>query len=1267
MVKKWSTLVDDANKEDIKSQDMPEIVIKFIPYKDVVEERMSDREVFDSILHKGDVEWLENYDSFQYMAIFFVLNQDRALDEDDADDMDDEVGVYQTSTYKEFINDVLIYIIEENRKRFEATYNAHLKGKDKQGMMTAKRMLPKFHNLSDSHLEITGNRLSSEHCIDLSWVQTSAEDMYKLFQSFLTCHKQIYCDARITDTQITLESLFTPTLAYEEKVRECSERYEDIHWRRLLVSADSGNSYSWNLNAPFVLRVGESDFTMVSWEHTVQPQFKYPQQRIVEEFFDAEAIEEEEEGEASNAEEVTDMEHDKECMDQQLREDWSIAMASSSDDESAPDEGQNLMLVSKRNMSKRSFAQYCENVDKRSHNTPKRTPQYADAGPASRNERSMGIDQTGPERCLSYGVFDPEGLIGNSIRIHREFGLFCSPSGFQVARIVLERYWMNFSNNMKQRSIAEQQEARQSKVRSLLINFFMCVACPRTTAFKLVFPMSDALAYGLKPFFDVLDESKYKMGRERKTLQVAGLPYNHERLTIGMQYVIDWWAYLDKAIHMECLHYLGTMLHLCFTSVYATPFDEYKRLPHVWMSGLHSVGKSFVVLNVADVSLPECMIEKVHRETQGACYISTMNNVEQLTTYKAKIFTETPLDAMGISKYAKATDANANLKARMVGEDVALKRSYRNEQTNQYELEMLNPKIRELMVFVMNQPLYEVEPNVFTRGIPSNPSRLNRVEMDLSSAAHETPCHKTLGGIYPISSSDEEETFEREELQKTRSDSTKEIGKYGNVQAQCEGNLRSRLFFFGAMYQAAVRMRILRGVDMLEVRGRHNSFSKALQKIPLVTRDKLNRRLEDISSIAYTLTSHAAIWKVFASADSPFINMHEFDASMLEEVDKHAVCSSSIALFSFSSVAKALINEPMRMMLFYARYELLSISEEDRQHPARETTPIENVNDTYLFDNDYYILSNTFHPKTPCPSKGISKADAIVQDHFIRRMLLFYQTPANVRRYGKDTMTIEYAKSLLMEFINTELFCIRDCIETDKVQRVMCVNKNYIKLDGYTVRNARVSDDCLTVKDLICDCFDANTRCQRLLLCDAANAQRSDGDEETWVPQLPQHIDIPLHANNCPCSAFAAGENEELPVLNGIVDPGLKCRGDEGCTCFRSSLPVYPDGTVNRKDACKPLEDVAFDRRMVDLDLIDRIPETAEDERVQRYNALIKQYHPTLCSKTVEKRDIDTDDKFYPTSDIDLIIRSRGRGNICLTGGTPSSSAVEWKSCMIAT
>ncbi|KAK3242643.1 hypothetical protein CYMTET_47666 [Cymbomonas tetramitiformis] len=582
-----------------------------------------------------------------------------------------------------------------------------------------------------------------------------------------------------------------------------------------------------------------------------------------------------------------------------------------------------------------------------------------------------------------------------------------------------------------------------------------------------------------------------------------------------MNYVADFWAYLDKAVRVECLHYMGLMLHLCFTSVYATPFEEYERLPHVWMSGLRSVGKSFVVNNVAYVSLPDEMVERLSRETNGAAYISEMTSTEQLKTYKVKIFLETPMMSMGISRHSKETDANAKLKAEMTGDDIGLNRSFRNEQTNKHELEKLNPKVRELLVFVMNQPLQEVEPSLQSRGLDMMPCRLNRVRMDLSAASHQEPLCRSFGKVYPLSRTDQDERLERDTMLRTRKWSTKEFETYDHTEYYCEKNVRQRQFYIGVLYQAAVRIKLCYGVDMLEVQGRRQVFSKVLQRIPLVTPDKMSRRLADISSLAYTLTVHAAVWRAFVSADSPLRDSREFDASMLLEVDKNAVCSSSIAIFAFSAVAKCLINEPMRMMLFYARYALLEVDEGERAHPARETSPIDMSSDAYVEDTDYYIIASTICPKTAAPARGLSRADICVQDHFIRDMLRFFETPENARRYGKDTLTISYAKTLLEEFVDTKLFCIRDCVHSEKVYRALCVNKNHVRLEGYTIRDARIEDDGLVVSEIVKEIFDANTRCQRVLLCEAARYVESDSGDHFCVPQLPQHIDIPAHADTC--------------------------------------------------------------------------------------------------------------------------------------------------------
>ncbi|KAK3241790.1 hypothetical protein CYMTET_48474 [Cymbomonas tetramitiformis] len=294
MIKVWSNAVDDPNAQGAEDKDMPKVVIKFIPHKRRFLSGMTDQSLFDAVTTGGNGEWLEGYECLQYMAIFFVLSPNSPSDEE-AEVMEDDVDDEDSTVYPEFINTVLNDIYRENERRFDATYNAHLKGKDKHGLMSAKRLQSEFHNLMDSHLQTTGNRLDNEHCIDLSYVPKSAEDMHRLFQSFLTCHKKTYSIDRMSDMHIMLDYLMTPTSSFDDKLKECEDRYEDIDWGRLLVSRNMGRSFAWNLNAPFVICINESDFTMVSWEHTVQPHFCFvPEEHVessvnVESYIDHEA------------------------------------------------------------------------------------------------------------------------------------------------------------------------------------------------------------------------------------------------------------------------------------------------------------------------------------------------------------------------------------------------------------------------------------------------------------------------------------------------------------------------------------------------------------------------------------------------------------------------------------------------------------------------------------------------------------------------------------------------------------------------------------------------------------------------------------------------------------------------------------------------------------------------------------------------------------------------------------------------------------------
>eukprot|EP00854_Cymbomonas_tetramitiformis_P000138 gene138-228_t len=1263
----WSKMADDLKNEDVNECDLPRIVIKFVPDKQSV--ACSQNQTLQDTVLGGDGAWLEGYEHLRYMLIFFVFDGGK----DDVEDAEDENEDGDEHNYKIFVNKILRDMYVENQKRSTSLNNAYVNAVSKNGMQLAKKMQIEKQNLMDKHLGATGNSLDCETCIDLSYAPTSANDMHKIMTSFLNADDAPTDFQRRTDADIYFSSLFPASATREYVMKKYDQSHPGIDWASLLVSIDNGESYLWNLRTPFVIRINASDFTSVVWERSIQPTFaaSVPFMAGVETtdtgsehedermrlFIDDEAEEGDddeisvlEEQEASSEIDEMNFTHQADAEEELLRQQRQMEEedgASSEAHGSEMEEG--LEEFSVHYMGKRAREIVARNM-RRLHKEPRLA--------ATANRRTVA---TGTRKPISYGIFDPEGLIGEFLKKQRELGIVCSRSGLYIARVVMDAYWTRFYDEIRDISKVVADDRYKERLRCLLRNLFMCVICPRVSGLRLILPMPDSLARGLKPFMDTLDDARNRRCAQVRTLQVPTIPYAHANLSVGMNYVADFWAYLDKAVRVDCLHYMGFMLHLCYTSVYATPFEEYERLPHVWMSGLHSVGKSFVVNNVAYVSLPDDMVERLNRETNGAAYISEMTNTEQLKTYKVKMFLETPMLSMGISRHSKETDANAKLKAEMTGDDIGLNRSFRNEQTNKYELEKICPKVRELLVFVMNQPLQEVEPSLQSRGLDMMPSRLNRVRVDLSAASHQEPLCRPFGQVYPLSQSDSAERLERETMLRARQWSTKEFESYRDAEYSCEKNVRQRQFYIGVLYQAAVRVKLCHGVDMLEVEGRRQVFSKVLQQIPLVTPDKMSRRLSDISSLAYTLTVHTAVWRAFVSADSPLRDCREFDASMLLEVDKNAVCSSSIAIFAFSAVAKCLINEPMRMMLFYARYALLDVEERERVHPARETSPIDTSSDAYVEDTDYYVISSTMCPKTAAPARGLSRADICVQDHFIRDMLRFYETPENARRYGKDTLTISYAKTLLEEFVDTKLFCIRDCVHSEKVYRAVCVNKNHVRLEGCTTRGARIDDDGLVVSEIVKGVFDANTRCQRVLLCEAARFVEPDSGEEFCVPQLPQHIDVPDHAESCErlSIAYASNLNQDRrgPDLSGVTDSNLHCRADEGCTCFRSARPKYPDGV----SSMGPLEDTAFERRMLAMRLLDKLPKDRDDASYAEYMRLIRLHHPTLCTKTSQSREVDSSDRFYPLADLDRIVCR----SIESTSRDSASQDTEWQGCLL--
>ncbi|KAK3248956.1 hypothetical protein CYMTET_41606 [Cymbomonas tetramitiformis] len=275
-------------------------------------------------------------------------------------------------------------------------------------------------------------------------------------------------------------------------------------------------------------------------------------------------------------------------------------------------------------------------------------------------------------------------------------------------------------------------------------------------------------------------------------------------------------------------------------------------------------------------------------------------------------------------------------------------------------------------------------------------------------------------------------------------------------------------------------------------------------------------------------------------------------------------------------------------------------------------------------------------------------------------MLAFYELSENIRRYGKDTLTVDYAKSLLTEFVSTNLFCLRDCVEDGRVFRALCVSKRHVHLENHTVETARIDDDGLMLHRLVQHCFDANTRCQRLLVCDAARVFDDATRSEMCVPQLPQHVDLPLHDSTC---ALSRSASMEVDRDSGIVDPQLKCSEDRGCDCFRSLMPKYSDGAnLTEEEKGMPLEDVGFNRRLLEMRLVKEIPINAAHPEIEEYRRLVRAHHPTLCVKTAQRRSCDEESQFYLVADIRRIVdNTRAPAQITESLGVEHA----WKSCVI--
>eukprot|EP00854_Cymbomonas_tetramitiformis_P019463 gene19463-23272_t len=258
----WSRMADDLKNEDVAESDLPRIVIKFVQDR----HQTHDRSLAET-MQAGDGAWLDGYERLRYMLIFFVFD-DANEDEDDEEDQDEN-----EHAYKLFANKILREMYVENQKRDTGLSNAYINATSKNGMRLAKKMQIEKQNLMDRHLDATGNSLDCETCIDLSYAPTSANDMHRIIVPFLTSVHAPSDFQRRTDADIYFSTLFPSDATHEDMLRKYERSHPDIDWSSLLVSTNNGASFSWNLNTPFVIRIGMSDFTSVVWERTIQPTF----------------------------------------------------------------------------------------------------------------------------------------------------------------------------------------------------------------------------------------------------------------------------------------------------------------------------------------------------------------------------------------------------------------------------------------------------------------------------------------------------------------------------------------------------------------------------------------------------------------------------------------------------------------------------------------------------------------------------------------------------------------------------------------------------------------------------------------------------------------------------------------------------------------------------------------------------------------------------------------------------------------------------------
>eukprot|EP00854_Cymbomonas_tetramitiformis_P033667 gene33667-43332_t len=477
-------------------------------------------------------------------------------------------------------------------------------------------------------------------------------------------------------------------------------------------------------------------------------------------------------------------------------------------------------------------------------------------------------------------------------------------------------------------------------------------------------------------------------------------------------------------------------------------------------------------------------------------------------------------------------DRVAKLKAALTGDGMSHKRlvpgvDSRGERGG-YMNETVKIFPRYLIVSLMNQPYYRIPNALRSRATPHEAMKVPR-------GAVSTVCERARGSYITH--------FPQMSFDVPFGDAPQRLGeRMRNPRAnfKCEDaellmSLRARHTVLVILYAVAVRLRVCRGPSMKEVKMRQRNFERVLERLGFTLEDP-SRRLADLYSMAYAHTMHAAVWRALSSDRSLVdASARQFTPELFREVDKCAVCSSSVALYSFSTLVNSLMSKPIRMILFYAGQQCV-------QHGQEPLHPTDTALDDADADTRYCIIHSTFEAKaSSVPPKA---AQEVILKRFAASVVGYYSDARVARKHSTDKLESEYVEGLLNTLLTQPHKDARsDSLITplrwvqEESGMSLAVTSSHVPEDPTT---ATLENDALDVHSIMRACVTSNVRCQRLLYNDHARTV-GEGGRLTQLPQCPKHYDVPQHDAEC-AIVRVEEELDDDALLRQLVDAGVGVR-----------------------------------------------------------------------------------------------------------------------------